>query len=719
MEPIRIKNGIKLRLLSFFLFVISGLFLAILINQPFGFYFLLSLSFFTLFLCLFLVLLMFYLFNSQSKIKKVLAVFPLFLGLITVFLFVVLLVDFNMLYFKSKSPKPSAEGWIKDIRLFKDKLIEKHPDIEDLISIEKLNAEFEIIENKLPDLNEAEKYMELFKFISLPQDAHTFPFIMFPGYNLHSYPFQIFEFKDGFYVTKASREHKSIEGYRLIAIGNKSITEISKNYPLFLSSESEYGRKMRFNYMALITEWLYYHGIIDNMNNAEFTFENKNGEKIIKSLPTVKFYPHFLWTSVFPIKNELSLVYTNPRKKYYQFEVLENSSLYIEFNQCENQSKKNSFEVFQKSVINYIENNKVDRLILDVRKNDGESPVWTGFLDYLVNSEEFNQKGKLFLLVGRRTFSSAVMLSAQLQLLTDVYIIGEPTAQGPTFYSGPNIYKLPNTKLHVSISSRLRQASLAFDRREAIVPDSIVTYSFNDFENNFDPALNVALTVQQSSNQEPVYKFRNSMEQYAGRYVLDSLLAIDIHADNYMTISITDYIPGSYQRFRSVLYPLDYDLFETKLDEMKVEFLSDQNHDYLTIIFGKDTMQSIKVDDDYVLAMELLENNNYTEAIHFISQSKNFYLEKVSGLETILNGLGYNLMNQDSLTVALELFELNTELFPKSYNVYDSYAEALLKNMEKEKAIQYYKKSLEINPNSKSGQRALHELGVKFENISD
>ena len=44
------------------------------------------------------------------------------------------------------------------------------------------------------------------------------------------------------------------------------------------------------------------------------------------------------------------------------------------------------------------------------------------------------------------------------------------------------------------------------------------------------------------------------------------------------------------------------------------------------------------------------------------------------------------------------MFELNAESYPLSWNVYDSLAEAYMNGGENAKAIQFYEKSLEINP---------------------
>ncbi len=43
------------------------------------------------------------------------------------------------------------------------------------------------------------------------------------------------------------------------------------------------------------------------------------------------------------------------------------------------------------------------------------------------------------------------------------------------------------------------------------------------------------------------------------------------------------------------------------------------------------------------------------------------------------------------------IFKLNTEEFPDSWNAFDSYAEGLMRNGQKELAIKNYKHSLELN----------------------
>ena len=78
--------------------------------------------------------------------------------------------------------------------------------------------------------------------------------------------------------------------------------------------------------------------------------------------------------------------------------------------------------------------------------------------------------------------------------------------------------------------------------------------------------------------------------------------------------------------------------------------------------------------------------------------------------EEELNGLGYRLMLQGKIKESIELFKLNVEMYPKSFNTYDSLAEAYMTNKERELAITNYKKSLELNPNNANATRMLEKL---------
>ena len=78
--------------------------------------------------------------------------------------------------------------------------------------------------------------------------------------------------------------------------------------------------------------------------------------------------------------------------------------------------------------------------------------------------------------------------------------------------------------------------------------------------------------------------------------------------------------------------------------------------------------------------------------------------------ESQINQLGYDLMFMKKLDEAIKIFELNTNDFPESANVWDSLAEANMNKGNKELAIKYYEKSLKLNPENKNAVEKLKEL---------
>lgn len=78
--------------------------------------------------------------------------------------------------------------------------------------------------------------------------------------------------------------------------------------------------------------------------------------------------------------------------------------------------------------------------------------------------------------------------------------------------------------------------------------------------------------------------------------------------------------------------------------------------------------------------------------------------------EDEINVLGYQFLQNNKNDFAYEVFRVNVELFPSSWNAYDSYGEILLKMGKKEEAIKMYEKSLALNPGNDNGKKMLEQI---------
>jgi CubicO group peptidase (beta-lactamase class C family) len=109
---------------------------------------------------------------------------------------------------------------------------------------------------------------------------------------------------------------------------------------------------------------------------------------------------------------------------------------------------------------------------------------------------------------------------------------------------------------------------------------------------------------------------------------------------------------------------------------------------------------------------ERLKRENAREAIRFFhsikAQGKDKY--DFSTMESEFNSLGYYLLGKERIGDAIAIFKLNTEVYPTSWNVFDSYAEGLMIGGERELAIKNYKQSLELNPENTNAKEQIAKL---------
>ena len=108
---------------------------------------------------------------------------------------------------------------------------------------------------------------------------------------------------------------------------------------------------------------------------------------------------------------------------------------------------------------------------------------------------------------------------------------------------------------------------------------------------------------------------------------------------------------------------------------------------------------------------ETMDNDGIKAATNLYWKLKKQYPDFYDFSESMLNNLGYRLLNRGKMEDALKIFKLNVEVYPESSNTYDSLGEAYMKYGNKELAIENYKKSIELNPDNSNAKEMLRHLG--------
>ena len=78
--------------------------------------------------------------------------------------------------------------------------------------------------------------------------------------------------------------------------------------------------------------------------------------------------------------------------------------------------------------------------------------------------------------------------------------------------------------------------------------------------------------------------------------------------------------------------------------------------------------------------------------------------------EALVNSLGYKLLSAKRIPEAIVIFEVNARNHPNSSNAYDSLGEAYANARDKQRALDAYRKSVELNPDNTSAKHMIEQI---------
>ena len=142
----------------------------------------------------------------------------------------------------------------------------------------------------------------------------------------------------------------------------------------------------------------------------------------------------------------------------------------------------------------------------------------------------------------------------------------------------------------------------------------------------------------------------------------------------------------------------------------KLEYFENENHSSIPPIAFYNGISAIF--KDYGISFRDIDTKvQLIEHFQSISQRLSWNFKPP---ERLVNRIGYRMLrsrNENDKPKALEFFILNTENFSNSFNAYDSLGETYEVSGNKKKAIENYKKALELNPKSEHAR-------IKIENLN-
>lgn len=402
----------------------------------------------------------------------------------------------------------TAKAWQDDLNFLKHTVHKDYPFLFKKTTAKEFDVAVDELHSSIPNMQEHEIIVAFSRLVSSFKYGHTqLGFRGLPN-PFHQLPLNLYQFNDGVFIQGVHKDYEQALGARVVAIADKPIDAVLKAiYPVVPVENDQFFKSWGFLYL-ISPEILHAQGITKEFSTTvEFTLEKdgktfnlafnalENGEHVPLDYGLVQHDDNWLDARN---QDETPLYLKNLDKIYFYEYLPEQKTVYVRHSQIQDDPSE-SIPQFYSRVFDFIDQNDVERLVLDVRLNSGGNNYKNkAVITKILESKKINKTGNLIVIIGRRTFSACQNLVNELDNYTNAVFVGEPTGENINFYGDNKQVTLPNSKIPVYLSFAWWQDKPQWENAEWTAPHLAVDMSFNDYKTNADPVLDVALSFSDS-----------------------------------------------------------------------------------------------------------------------------------------------------------------------------------------------------------------------------
>lgn len=400
------------------------------------------------------------------------------------------------------------EAWAADLDYLKLLIEDTHVAPFAQVSKEEWERVISSTRANIPTLEDYEIVCEFQRIAALVNDGHTAVYNPRLPSNeklaFHHLPLMLYYFGTELHVRAASEKYSDLVGKHVLKIGDRDIKDIEEDLWRYHHGNDN---RMQFYWQTpwylVIPETLKYYGATNALKKVEFTLEDEKGVAETLVVETEQLLTKSYQKSTAPEEwvnmrdnagRDVPYYLQNPDVHFWHTKLQDNNLIYLQINKIRNK-KELTLERYMEQVMGQAEKQSVRALIIDLRLNNGgNTRLMKPLIKRIIKSEQINQRGKLFVITGRNTFSAAMNLSSALEKWTNAIFVGEPTGSRPNFVGEEKNIRLPYSRLNISISNTAWIGGLnSLDTRKWIAPELGAPLTATDYKQNKDPSLSAIL----------------------------------------------------------------------------------------------------------------------------------------------------------------------------------------------------------------------------------
>ncbi len=381
--------------------------------------------------------------------------------------------------------------WREDLAYLVRELPSRHINFFARLSEDEFRRRATKLNSEIPTLNQVKILAHLAELVAAVGDAHTnIAILNYLG--LRFMPLQLEFLKDGLFVVMTSEEYQRLAGAKVERIGLMDAEQAFQAMKVLIPHENGAQLKTRLPDFLVATDLLAAMEVTVTPDRAALTLLKQDGQRTTIDIQGVERQKAPKLVHAYTGKPPL---YLSGSGKPYWAQVIDGGrTVYFQYSACID-APGSPFVAMRVELGRMLAQQGIQRLIVDLRKNEGgNSAILDPWIDEVKRSR-FNQKDRLFVIVGRRTFSSAILNAIRLRNETHAMLVGEPTGGKPNHFGEVRPFELPHSRLKVFYSTKY--FPMSSEDTPSLMPEILIEPTSHDYLTGTDPVLEAILTHSQ------------------------------------------------------------------------------------------------------------------------------------------------------------------------------------------------------------------------------
>lgn len=396
-----------------------------------------------------------------------------------------------------------TQGWRHDIDHLFNEVKRVNPDYRDKPFPTEFIRRYESLKRDVAGLSDEQIFIGMQRMLAVLRQGHLVLWADQTARVPNRYlPLRFYAFPEGVFIIDADEAHRDLVGSRVITIGTLPAEEALRR----LAGATSVDGDMQYLWGASrIAETYYLKGIgaIGSSASADLNVQEPGGRRRRIAVATLAkeregrqdrlLAPHGVTAPLFV---------RDMAQSHWEQPLPDEDAHYVQVNNLRD-DKDEPIAAFGQRLWKILDASKPKNVILDLRHNNGgTTQTYPELLRTLIAFSRI-EGNRLYVLIGRRTFSAAGNFVTDLERLADPVFVGEATSECCNLYGDPTYVQLPYSQVQGELTAVKWQLSEPGDRRREMSPEVPVQLTAKAYFAGQDPALETIYRMIRRSKATP------------------------------------------------------------------------------------------------------------------------------------------------------------------------------------------------------------------------